>query len=217
MVLAMPEPVKRHYRSAVRDAQALDTRARIRQAASELFIAQGYAATTIRQVARRSGVGERTIYDAFSSKAALFGHVLDTAVGGDEADLTVAERADVLDAIGDPDPVSAVERYVDHGVDLLERAGDLIMVSIEAAGSDPDMRATADAGAEATHRLHLELTRALAERGGLRPGVDPESAADIIYGLISPHLHQLLRRHRGWSSDRYRTWLRRSVIDQILA
>ncbi|HEX5406405.1 MAG TPA: helix-turn-helix domain-containing protein [Pseudonocardiaceae bacterium] len=59
----MADPVKRAYRSPARAA----TRARIREAATRLFVAQGYVATTLRQVAAAAGVGERTLYDAFPS------------------------------------------------------------------------------------------------------------------------------------------------------
>lgn len=74
-------------------------------------------------------------------------------------------------------------------------AGDLIMVSVEAADSDPDMRTAADAGAAAAHTVCLAFTRALHERGAPRDGPDATAAADILYALSSPHLHQLLRRH----------------------
>ena len=66
----MPGGVKRPYRSPRRTAAAAATRAAIREAAASLFLQQGYAATTMREVAARAGVGERTLYDAFPTKAA---------------------------------------------------------------------------------------------------------------------------------------------------
>ena len=212
----MAEPVKRAYRSPRRSAAAAATRARIREAASAAFVEDGYAATTMRAIARRAGVGERTLYDAFPSKAALFSHVLGVATVGDEEPVPVAERPETLAAIREVDPAAATAKLVDYSVELLERAGDLIMVSVEAAGADPDMRAAAAAGSEATYRVELAFTRALHERGALRPGLDAEAAADVLYALVSPHLHQLLRRHRGWSADRYRDWLKRSIVAQLL-
>ncbi|XIE80833.1 hypothetical protein AB6O49_28875 [Streptomyces sp. SBR177] len=91
------------------------------------------------------------------------------------------------------------------------------MVSVEAAGADPDMRAAADAGAAATHAVYLRLTTALHARGALRPGLDAARAADVLFALVSPHVHQLLRRHRGWSAEAYREWLTALVTDQLLA
>lgn len=215
-MLPMAEPVKRQYRSAKRAAAAAATRARIRDAAARLFVEQGYVATTMREVATSAGVGERTLYDAFPTKAALFGHTLGVATVGDEAPVRVAERSEVLSAQAEPDVEEAIARTVSYATDLLDRAGDLIMVSVEAAGADPDMRAAADAGARATYEVYLALTRSLHQRGALRPGFDAAAAADIVYALASPHMHQLLCRHRGWPLERYRAWLQDALVRELL-
>jgi hypothetical protein len=61
-----------------------------------------------------------------------------------------------------------IVNHVAYSTALLERAGDLIMVSIEAAGAGEDTRTTVDAGGRATHRVHLALTEAPHGRGALR-------------------------------------------------
>src|SRR5207248_1973481 len=82
--------------------------------------------------------------------------------------------------------------------DLFERAGPLIMVTVEAAGVDPIMRRIADEGARATAANFAALARALADHGALRPGLEPDQAADVLFALASPHVHHLLRHERGW-------------------
>jgi AcrR family transcriptional regulator len=213
----MTDGVKRVYRSGARAAAAAATRSRIRQAAAGLFVERGYVATTMREVAAAAGVGERTLYDAFPTKAALFAHTLGVATVGDEEPVRVAHRPEIAAAHDQPDPRRALAQLVAYSTALLERAGDLIMVSVEAAGADPDMRAAADAGAHATLGVHLELTTQLHARGALRPGLDAAAAADILYALASPHLHQLLRRHRGWPAERYRAWLEAALTHELLA
>lgn len=212
----MSGPVKRPYRAPRRTAAAAETRARIRQAAARLFVERGYAATTLRDVAGAAGVGERTLYDAFPGKAALFARTLDVAVAGDEEPVAVADRPEIRAAREAGDPGEAVRRLVAYSTDLLERAGDLILVSIEAAGSDPEMRAAADAGARGTHAVHLAFATALHDRGLLRPGLAAPEAADILYALVNPYVHRLLRRHRRWSRRRYQTWLEGTVAAQLL-
>jgi AcrR family transcriptional regulator len=216
MMLPMAEPVKRQYRSTARAAAATATRARIRGAATELFVRQGYASTTLKQVAALAGVGERTLYDAFPNKAALFQHTLNVAVGGDEQKILVADRPEVRATRKEPDPRAAIAQAVANTVAILERAGDLIMVSVEAAGADPYMRETADKGSTATHKIHLALTTELHKRGSLRSGLDPVTAADILYLLLSPHTHHMLRRRRGWSRERYQTWIEKIVTAELL-
>jgi AcrR family transcriptional regulator len=212
----MGQPVKRQYRSGRRAATVTVTRARLREAATALFVERGYAATTMKEIAARAGVGERTLYDAFATKATIFRHTLAVATTGDEEPVRVADRAEVRAAQTEPDPRKAIAHSIAYVADLLERAGDLIMVSVEAAGTDPDMRAAADAGARATHQVHLTLTTALDRRGALRDGLDPVVAADILYALASPHMHQLLRRHRRWSFAAYRTWLENAAVHELL-
>jgi len=55
---------------------ALQLRGRILDAATELFLAQGYGSTTIEAVAVRAGISKRTFYHRFDDKAALFAAVV---------------------------------------------------------------------------------------------------------------------------------------------
>jgi len=208
-------PASRRYHAPQRAQAAAQTRARIRAAASALFVGQGYVATTIRDIARAAGVGERTVYAAFPGKADLFRHVLDVATAGDEQPVAVASRPEIQHAFRQSDPRTAISQTIDYTVALFERAGDLIMVTIQAADADPDMRAAA-AGSHATRQLWRTLTGTLHDSGALRPGLTAQTAADILYALASPQTHQLLRRHCSWTTQRYRTWLTNAVTEQLL-
>lgn len=50
------------------------------QAAAQRFVAQGYAATTVRQIAEDSGIKAASIYHHFASKEDLFVAVLDQGI-----------------------------------------------------------------------------------------------------------------------------------------
>ncbi|WP_194853198.1 TetR/AcrR family transcriptional regulator [Nocardia sp. SYP-A9097] len=212
----MSQPVKRTYRADKRAQTAEATRAAIRAAAGELFIESGYAATTMREVARRAGVGERTLYDTFPNKLELFRHTIGVATVGDEEPVAVLDRPEVLAAFDEVDPLTAVTRVVEYTAGLFERAGDLIMVGIEAGAADAGMKAGSEAGAEHTYQFWLGLTRNLFRVDALRPELDAESAADIAFALGSPHVFRLLRRQRGWAATRYREWLTGAVTAQLL-
>jgi AcrR family transcriptional regulator len=212
----MTGPVKRSYRSPLREEAARNTRARVRDAAAGLFVEQGFVATTMKQVAAAAGVAERTVYAAFPSKADLFHEVLGVATVGDELPVPVAERPEFRAAMAETDGRRALALAVDYGSALLDRAGALIMAGIESAGADPDMRRIADEGARATADNLGDLARALADHGALRPGVDVQEAADILIVLSSPHVHDLLRHDRGWSAERYRAWLLDTLAGALL-
>jgi TetR/AcrR family transcriptional repressor of mexJK operon len=57
-------------------ADALRLRRRILEAATELFLAEGYGSTTIEAVAARAGISKRTFYHRFDDKSALFAAVV---------------------------------------------------------------------------------------------------------------------------------------------
>jgi TetR/AcrR family transcriptional regulator, mexJK operon transcriptional repressor len=57
-------------------AAALQLRDRILEVATELFLTEGYASTSIEAVAERAGISKRTFYHRFDDKAALFAAVV---------------------------------------------------------------------------------------------------------------------------------------------
>jgi AcrR family transcriptional regulator len=54
----------------------LELRDRILEAATELFLTEGYGSTSIEAVAGRAGISKRTFYHRFDDKAALFAAVV---------------------------------------------------------------------------------------------------------------------------------------------
>ena len=56
--------------------QAGELRERILAVATELFLTQGYGATSIEAIAKQAGISKRTFYHRFTDKADLFGAVV---------------------------------------------------------------------------------------------------------------------------------------------
>jgi AcrR family transcriptional regulator len=200
------ETVKRSYTSSRRADSARQTRALIREAAARLFVEQGVALTTMRQVADAAGVAERTVYTAFSTKTALFNEVIDIATVGDDLPIPVADRDDFTSTMTETDPARAVRILVDYGTALVERAGGLIIAAIESSGADPDMREWSERGKAATAANLLTVAKAWKRNGLLRDGLDARRAAGMLFALVSPQVHHMLRRDQGWSVARYRDW-----------
>lgn len=67
-------PPRRGGRPSREDAARLGER--ILDAATELFLAEGFGVTSIEAVARRARISKRTFYHRFPDKAALFGAVI---------------------------------------------------------------------------------------------------------------------------------------------
>lgn len=60
----------------------IERRQRILTAAEDIFFAQGYAATSMDDIARACGMSKKTIYRFFDGKLALFSELVDAAIGG---------------------------------------------------------------------------------------------------------------------------------------
>jgi AcrR family transcriptional regulator len=215
-VCRVSDPVKRPYRSVLRTEQALATRRAVRAGAERLFLEQGYAATTMQEIAAAAGVGDRTVYAAFASKRALFDEVLGVATAGDEAPVAMRDRPEFAAILDDPDGAAVVAALAARTTSVMERAGRLLMVAVQSAGADPDMRRLDDDAAATMHRNMRAVARALAARGNLRDGVSVREAADVLRAILSPHLYDLLRVRSGWSAARYRTWIESRLREALL-
>lgn len=213
----MEEPVKRQYRSPARTAAAEETRARIRAAARELFIANGFQATTLKDVAERAGVGERTLYDSFGNKLGLLRHTVAMLTMGDESRVPAVDRPEAVAARELDDPREALAAHLRIGTDLMNRAGDLLLVSGANPGVDPDLERTITRGTQAAYDISLRMAQRLHVRGELRSGLSAATAADIMFTLTSPGVFHTLRRTRRWGQQRYQDWVIDSATQQLLA
>jgi AcrR family transcriptional regulator len=202
----MSDGVKRQYRSSARAEAAAETAERIREAARQLFVAQGYTATTLKQVAERAGVGERTVYDAYGGKLRLLNHAIGHLALGDGDRTPISERAEVRRARDHDDPWTAVAETMRYQAALMERAGDLILVAEEASRADAAVGEKSRVGYELARQTFVRLAERLEERGELRDGVDAAMASDSLFVLASPQVFDLLRRRRRWPAHRYREW-----------
>lgn len=207
MIPAMSEPVKipskRRYDASRRQAVAIQTRHAIAAAARELFIARGYAGTTMAAIAEAAGVSHETVYATFGPKPALFRHLVEIALSGADEPIPALERDVVRQARAEPDPRRIIDLFA-HTVSLLhERLAPLFIILSEGARTDPDLKAFADelSGRRVGHMRAFVAD--LAAKGGLRADLSPEMAADVIWAMNSSEFYLLCARDRGWSPETF--------------
>ena len=87
-----PVNASRRYRSVKRAEQAASTRHRLLAAGWTLFTDQGYAATTVTQVARAAGTSVDTLYAAIGRKPVLMRAVLESAISGTDETIPALQR-----------------------------------------------------------------------------------------------------------------------------
>ncbi len=200
----------RTYASPLRRRQAAATRGAVLAAARELFLAQGYGATTVEQVAERAGVSKPTVFTAVGNKQTLLKVVRDVAMAGDDEPMPVVDRPNVH--------VIEHEPNLDHAVELV--AAHVVALCGRYAGIDSVLRGAAESGEDGPRELwriseeqRLRGARRWLEILGSKGSVTPDrdTAVDLLWLLMAPDLYRRLVDDRGWALDRYQKWLARQI------
>jgi AcrR family transcriptional regulator len=204
----------RRYDSSRRRAQAGQNRAAVLEAARTRFFDQGYAGTTVAQVAGDAGVSVETIYKAFGNKAGLLKAVFDFAVAGDDEPVAMADREFVARIQAEPDARRKLEMYVAHLCDSMPRAAPVQLLARDAGAADRDAAAVhADTRAEQLAGMTL-FARNLHETGQLRVSVT--EARDVLWTYFGAEVYELLVLERGWTTKRYGRFLAEAVIAALV-
>ncbi|MFI6294989.1 TetR/AcrR family transcriptional regulator [Nonomuraea sp. NPDC050790] len=153
--------------TGLREHKRRMTREAIVRAATELFTGQGFARTTVADIAGRAGVAPRTFFLHFASKEDVLFHHVERYV-----EIALARVAALPDGTT---PWEAVQRAVESLVDALNVAGTNIdalapvrvQVARESGGMPPSLAV----------RLHGVQTRILDAIRARHPGLDPVRCA----------------------------------------
>jgi len=211
----MSQPARR-YVSEVRDEQARRTRRAIVTAARELFLGQGYAATTIDAIAAAAHVSRRTVFNAVGGKTVLLKLALEWAIVGDDEPVPLADRPAIKAIQAERDPRRALALWVDMVVVIAARVAPIGAVLYAAADGDPE--AAELLASEAQVRMYGARAFAghLASLDGLAPGVSEQQAADLCWAVNDGHLYSLLVTQRGWTPAAFAQWLSDSLAATLV-
>jgi len=209
---------RRPYTSPLREQQATATRRAVLDAARQLFIAQGYGATTVEQIAQRAGVSKPTVFTAVGNKQMVLRAVRDTAIAGDDQPVPVAQRPATDRIRTEPDQRQAVELLAQHLTGVASRYAQINEVlHAAAAGGEEDLRELWEAEENqrlAGARLWIEV---LTGKGPLRPGLSYSDANDVMWLLMSPDNYYRLVHRQRWTPQKYQRWLAAAITQLLLA
>jgi AcrR family transcriptional regulator len=191
----------------LRQAQVAHTEERILAAAAELFLAEGYAATTLAAVASRARVGARTVYVRFGTKAALFKRVIDVAIVGDAEPVDVLGRAWTRSAFSAPTAAARITAFAAGGRQIMERTGALFAVAQQAAAVEPLIAGFWQQGREQTRHVHALFWTRMADDDLLDPDADLDWLIDTTTLLGAAETYLLITRMIAWDLDTYQDWL----------
>lgn len=185
-------------------------------AANELFVARGYAATSLADVATAAGVARPTVFAAFGSKPALLRQVLDQALAGDDAPVAVAERPWFKPVWEATTPGTALDAYAQVCVVIAHRAASLFETVRRAADDAPEIAElwnTLQANRLAGATMVIEHVQTL---GDLAPDLDAAAAVDTLWVFNDPAHYAALVLQRGWPEPTFRRWLADRMRDALL-
>lgn len=197
----------RRYHSPLRAEQAAATRTAILRAAQGLFDERGWQ-VGVREIADAAGCSVETIYSAFGSKLGLLLAVVDVSAVGDEADVPLADRPEVM-AIGVGTPAERVAKVSALALAIHRRSAGNHRAMVEAARVD-------EAAAREVTLMHERIAISQRHILTLLLGREPDEAEVLdVAVLASVATYLILTEQRGLSADEYVAWLSRQLHQLI--
>jgi AcrR family transcriptional regulator len=193
------------------------TRQRITRAAYELFVEQGYGATTLQRIAEHAGVAVQTIYFAFGNKPSLLKEVVDVTIAGDDEPIPTLQRAWFRDALATETADAHLRAHVRGTCQVLRRVAPIMDVLRAAAEQDPSVADLWQQDPDPRIVVQTAAANSLMSKPGAHSGLSQDDAADLLYGILSPELYLLFVRDRGWAHERWAEWAYDTLRTQLLS
>lgn len=186
-----------------RNARSRRTAAALLRAARELIEGEGFATLTMAAVAERAGVSRRAVYLHFASRTELL-TALYRSLGETE------DLARSLQAVWDsPDSLAALTEWAEHIARSHPRILGILRAFERARYADPDAAELWRTAQGNWLKGSRRLIGWLADEGRLAPRWTVDTAADMMWALMSIDLLDRLINQRHWS--------RRQTAEQLAA
>lgn len=220
-------PPRRPYHAPRRTAAAAETRQAILQAAKEDFEARGWAATTVRSVAKSAGVSPKTVEALFTTKAALLEATLMAAVGDPaatsdpaiirpEAVLEFEDQA-TLEIEAAPDAAAMLDRHAALSCELHVRASLLCWTVETAVPSDERLAELWARLAESQRFVGRWSAEVLLRKPGVRADLTRAEAEETFAIALDWSTYRTLSTKRRLTDEAAQAWIRRFYRRMLLA
>lgn len=200
--------VRRRHRSQLREQQTEATKRAVVLAAHDLFLANGWAATGMREVAATAGVAIETVYSHFSSKRGLLRAVVDAAAVGDDDPVPLAQRPEFR-AMGQGSRAARVRAAARLATAVQFRTAAVAKLLREGATAD---EAIAEMLQSLRERQRNDVATALELIMGRPPTV---TERDGVWAIVSHEVCLLLVDGSGWTPEQYETWVE-ATLERVI-
>lgn len=202
------EPRRPRGRPRSEDLEELE--ARLIRVARQCFIANGYGATSMTEVAKAARVSKKTLYARFPSKTELFRAILDTQIKDTGGGLRPSgPKPKTLEAM--------LRAYAEHTLkeSLFSDILQLNRLMYSEAGRFPELGDAAWARGREGVRQVAEHIRDYAVAENI-PCRDAEVAADMFISLLRGWYSNAMLRSQAVTVTEIRTWTR-NMLELFLA
>ena len=198
----MPRVVKpkRAYNASLRQEQAQLTRQRILGAARKLLVDGVYSRVTMEEIARESGVAYQTLYAVCRTKLRLA-----EAIIAEDWPLISTALQMLDEARGSSDPAVWLRVIATMSRRIYEPCADLMRFLRESG--DVDLLGQYRNVEQGRYAQLEPLVALLDGSPRLKRGMTAREAGDVIWSLSGPDHYIQLVFERGWTPDRYESWL----------
>lgn len=201
---------KRKYNSESRTAGAERTKKSILGAAKRLFSSKGFDTTTIDAIAVAAKVATPTVYTLFKSKEGIMRELLNSSLFGKPYQSLVEKTMTLQNPIESLKNAPSIARMI-HDAEKSEMG----LIRGVSALSPQLKKIEAEQERQRYDRQENTVMR-LEKEKALLPGLDLGRARDILWTLTSREVYRMLVMERGWSSDEYESWLRRTLLQVLI-
>ena len=192
-----------------RQRQALATRELIVDAACELFLSQGYLATTIEAISAKAGVAVSTVYAVFRNKRGILQAIRE------RWHQESGQRNIYQQALEQLDPKRRLELAAYATRRQWETSGAMMAIYEAAAVADPDAAVELAAALQGRRTFLTHFISDMSEQ--LHPDLSPTRAVALLYALTQPAIYHELVGVDGWSPQEYEVWLAETLQHQLLS
>ncbi|HEX7852530.1 MAG TPA: TetR/AcrR family transcriptional regulator [Sphingobium sp.] len=154
-------------------------KARVMDVATQLFVEQGYAATSLVDIAREAGVATRTLYQHFGDKEEIFREVIFARDAGQAVERPKVQEGDTL--------ASALLRAAQYAYDVTYRPQSIGLMRLMIAESTrfPDFMQSVGTSIFGRFRRNYEKLFIALEGAGLIPAsTDHARSAELYSDLV---------------------------------
>jgi AcrR family transcriptional regulator len=182
------------------------------QVARSRFLAQGFVATTVAEVAADAQVSVESVYKWFGTKAGLLKAVWDRSVAG--SGTTHAELRSDAGSRSATDGRSIVRNWARLSAEV-GAVGDPVHRLVESAAQVDRETAELYAEIERERGARMDHNAAyLVERGYLRDDVTAAQARDVM--LLYTTFYERLVTEAGWTPDQFIAFVERGLAAHLL-